>query len=262
MELQEKSTLTPQHTLWGEWLLDEYSTTRLRVSKRPQAFFRDIGRQALSTLMALAIAFALFINLYANVLDTGWLLWPLIALFLVVAFFGLLGVVRAIRQAWGGTRIEVDAQQKTLWGSARPQGLWKSYMAKTQCHGLQQVHAVVLHTFHNAGAERKSNSAMCELLIELKDGQCLQGPEVWAPEASYNHAQERLHPLAEAIAQMAHAPLLLKETACADPKTSLPPVALNPAEHKANNPQSSASASGNPPGTALETSAKTTQKDA
>jgi len=206
----DEPALIPQHSLWGEWLLDEYDATRLRVSKRPKAFLREIGRQALTSLTALAIAFALAVGVYANTLDTGWLVWPLVALFLLVAALGLLGTVRALRQALRGIRLEVDSQQQTLWGVAVAQGMWRGYGAKTQCHALQQVRAVVLHTFHRAGAERRSNRAMCELVVELKDGLCLQGPDVWAPQTLCDEAQERLLPLAQAIAHMAHAPVELK----------------------------------------------------
>jgi hypothetical protein len=204
----DEPELIPQHSLWGEWLLDEYSTTHLRISKRPKAFLKDIGRQALTTVTALAIAFALAISVYASTLNIGWLTWPLVALFLGVAILGLFGVVRAIRQALGGIRLEVDASQKALWGMAISQNFWKGYMAKVQRHGLQQVRAVVLHTYR---AERKNNHAMCELVVELNDGQRLQGPDVWAPEAVHDEAQQRLHPLAEAISHIANVPLELKE---------------------------------------------------
>jgi len=204
--------LIAQHSLWGEWLLDEYDPTRLRVSKRPRAFLQNIGRQLLTTTTALAIAFALAVGVYANTLDTGWLVWPLVALFLLVAALGALGVVRALLQALWGMRLEVDTQQNALWGTAVSQGFWKGYGAKTQCHALQQVHAVVLHTYHHAGAERKSTRAMCELVVELKNGQRLQGPDVWAPQTVCEEAQERLHPLAQALSQMANAPLKLQCT--------------------------------------------------
>jgi len=211
MENTEADKLIPQHSLWGEWLLDEYDTSRLRIRKCPQALSKDIGRQALITVAALAIAFALVLSIYANVWDTALLTWPLVGLFLAVAVLGGLGLVRAIRQAFGGIRLEVDTQHNALWGVAVPRAFWSDYMAKVQRYDLQQVRAVVLHTYHHAGAERQSNRAMCELVVELNDGQCLQGPDVFAPEPTHSEAQERLRPLAEAIAHMANIPLNFKE---------------------------------------------------
>jgi hypothetical protein len=211
MEPIEAPALTPRHSLWGEWLLDEYSTTRLRVIKLPQALSKDIGRQILTTIAASAIAFALALSIYANVWDTALLTWPLVALFSAVAVLGLLGILRAARQAFGGIRLEVDIQQKALWGVIVPRAFWKDYMAKVQRYDLQQAHAVTLRTYHHAGAERRSNRAMCKLVVKLHDGQCLQGPDVLAPESTYGDAEERLRPLAEAIAQMANIPLELRE---------------------------------------------------
>jgi len=211
MEAPEANEWVPQHSLWGEWLLEEYNAQRLRLRKRPQALSKDIGRQALMTVAALAIAFALTVSIYSSVWDTALLTWPLVGLFLAVAVLGLLGLWRAIRQTLGGIRLEVDTQQKALWGIAVPRAFWKDYMAKVQRYDLEQLHAVVLHTYHHAGAERRSNRAMCELVIKLKDGQCLQGPDVFAPEPTYGDAQERLRPLAEAIAQRAHIPVELQE---------------------------------------------------
>jgi hypothetical protein len=211
MEPIEDSALTPQHSLWGEWLLDEYSTTQLRVIKRPQALLRDIGRQTLVTVTASAITFALALSIYANVWDTALLTWPLVALFSAVAALGLLGMVRAVRQTLGGIRLAVDIPQKALWGVVVPCSFWKDYTAKMQRYDLQQAHAVVLHTYHHAGTERRSNRAMCKLTVKLRDGQYLQGPDVLAPEPTYGDAEERLRPLAEAIAQMANIPLELRE---------------------------------------------------
>jgi len=208
MEPAESTELKPQHSLWGEWLLDKYSAARLCVKKRPQALFKEVGRQTLVTVMALLIALALVMSIYANLWDTAWLTWPLVALFSGVAALGLLGVVRALRHALGGIRLEVDMQQKTLWGLAVPRDFCKAYAAKVRGYALQEVQAVVLHTYHPAGAERRSNRAMCELIVQLKDGTCLQGPDVFAPES---YAQERLLPLAQAIAHMASLPLELKE---------------------------------------------------
>ena len=208
MESTDTAALTPQHSLWGEWLLDEYSTARLRVSKRPQALSKDIGRQALVTVAALAIAFALVTNIYAYAWDIALLMWPLVALFLAVAALGLLGLFRAVRHTLQGVRLEVDTSQKALWGIVVPRAFWKDYVARVQRYDLQQACAVVLYT---AREERKNNRAMCELVVQLHSGQCLQGPDVFAPDDMHKEAAERLRPLAEAIAHMANIPLQLKE---------------------------------------------------